>query len=97
MDTKRRRSSLPIARKSGSVVDWCVSFDRFSPWKFTVGLPGSSAGGRSCGFSPFLRKVFRLAQVPISVPVDGEVLGRHQARPHGLRPPSGEDFLVATT
>ena len=31
---------------SGSVVDWCVSLRRRSPWKLTVGFPGSS-GDRS--------------------------------------------------
>ena len=36
-------------RLSGSVVDWCVSFERRSPWKLTVGLPGSSSTVRgSC-------------------------------------------------
>jgi len=29
---------------SGSVFDACVWFDRFSPWKSTVALPGSSGG-----------------------------------------------------
>src|SRR5436190_8975536 len=37
---------------SGSVFDWCVSLDRFSPWKSTVALPGSSGG---TAFLPSLR------------------------------------------
>src|SRR5207253_2057828 len=33
-------------RASGSVVLWCVKFERFSPRKLTVGLPGSSGAAR---------------------------------------------------
>ena len=53
-------------RDSGSVVDACVWLPRFSPWKFTVGLPGSSGGPAA---SPSLRrKLFKLAQASINVP-----------------------------
>jgi len=36
-------AALRYSRASGSVSDWCVWFVRFSPRKFTVGLPGSSS------------------------------------------------------
>jgi hypothetical protein len=36
---------------SGSVFDACVSFDRRSPRKLTVGLPGSSDGGCFLSFA----------------------------------------------
>src|SRR5258706_572049 len=42
------------SRASGSVVDWCVSFRRDSPRKFTVGFFGSSGGG---GLLSFGRKL----------------------------------------
>ena len=45
---------------SGSVVDWCVSLRRRSPWKSTVGFPGSSGG--ALGAASRHRKLFRLAQ-----------------------------------
>ncbi len=40
---------LRASLDSGSLVDACVSFERFSPRKFTVGLPGSSGGNGSRG------------------------------------------------
>ena len=36
---------------SGSVVDGCVSLRRDSPWKLTVGFPGSSGGSRGSASS----------------------------------------------
>jgi hypothetical protein len=47
MAVKKSFASCPplvASRASGSVVDWCVSLLRFSPWNFTVGLPRSSGG-----------------------------------------------------
>ena len=51
---------------SGSVVDWCVSLRRRSPWKSTVGFPGSSGG--ALGAASRHRKLFRLAQASNCVP-----------------------------
>jgi len=63
---------------SGSVVETCVAFDRFSPRKFTVGFPGSSGGSPGAGITAFetfqARPRFQLR------PVDGEVLVRQQLR-----------------
>src|SRR5215207_3980360 len=53
---------------SASVVLWCLAFERFSPRKLTVGLPGSSGGGASAGGLSLGRKLFRLAAASISVP-----------------------------
>src|SRR3954464_13881709 len=55
-------------RASGSVVDWWVSLQRFSPWKSTVGLNGSSGGRRSLDFSFLDRKLFIDAHASMSVP-----------------------------
>src|SRR5271157_722014 len=55
------------SRASRSVVDSCVSFQRGSPRKSTVGLPGSSGGGAVSPAS-FFWKLFQLAQASISVP-----------------------------
>jgi hypothetical protein len=54
-----------INRASGSVVDAWVALVRRSPWKFTVGLPGSSGGVAP---APFFLKLFRPAQASIRVP-----------------------------
>jgi ribonuclease BN (tRNA processing enzyme) len=48
------------------VVDAWASFRRDSPWKFTVGLSGSSGGG--AGPSSMRRKLLRLAQASSKVP-----------------------------
>ena len=45
---------------SGSVVEACVSLARFSPWKFTVGFPGSSESEDER--FPFFWKLFCPAQ-----------------------------------
>ena len=68
---KQSFASLPFpflySRASGSVVLWWVAFERFSPWKSTDGLPGSSSV--VVGGSPsFGLKLFRLAAASISVP-----------------------------
>src|SRR5882762_92876 len=57
--------ALGISRASGSVVEACVALLRRSPWKFTVGLPGSSGGVRG---SPGFLKLFNPAQASIRVP-----------------------------
>src|SRR6185295_13566855 len=50
-------------------VDSCVLFERFCPWKFTVGLPGSSGlSSLRRGDSPFGWKLFKLAQPSTMVP-----------------------------
>jgi hypothetical protein len=53
---------------SGSVVDSCVSLLRFSPWKSTLVLLGSSGGGSSSFDEPFFLKLLRLAHASMSVP-----------------------------
>src|SRR6266571_1350790 len=69
MNTSFASFPLPLRsrRASGSVVLSCVAFERFSPWKSTDGLPGSSSvlwgGSPSRGL-----KLFRLAAASISVP-----------------------------
>src|SRR5580700_1185706 len=64
-------ASLPApflaSRDSRSVVDW-VALPRRTPWKLTLGLPGSSGGKRSLGCSPLGRKLLSDAQASISVP-----------------------------
>ena len=50
------------------MVDWWVALPRRSPWKLTLGLPGSSGGIRSLGCSPLGRKLLSDAQASISVP-----------------------------
>src|SRR4030088_933385 len=61
-------------RASGSVVEACVSFERFSPWKSTSALRPSVAGYSSgslfelsCGGS-FALKLFIEAQASMRVP-----------------------------
>src|SRR4051812_15426875 len=56
VDVTKRRLDVGVPHP-GSVVDAWVAFERFSPWKFTVGLPGSSGGSRSSGFSSLRRKL----------------------------------------
>jgi hypothetical protein len=57
---RRLRSELEQRQRPGALVLWCVAFERFSPRKLTVGLPGSSGGGLLGG--PSLgRKLLRLA------------------------------------
>ena len=50
---------------AGSVVDACVALRRRSPWRFTVGLPGSSGG---VGGAPLRLKLLSPAHASISVP-----------------------------
>src|SRR6266516_3479860 len=59
---------LRMSRASGSVVDACVWLVRSSPRKLTVGLPGSSGGGRSPGASSRGRKLLSEAHASIKVP-----------------------------
>src|SRR4029077_12304236 len=54
------------SRASESLFDACVSFDRRSPRKFTVGLPGSTGGGS--GLPAFGWKLFILAHASSNVP-----------------------------
>src|SRR5439155_17384 len=56
---------LRASRASGSVVEPWVVLLRRSPWKFTVGLPGSSGGA---GGASFRLKLLRLAHASTSVP-----------------------------
>src|SRR3712207_3310700 len=64
-------ASLPLPlrsrRASGSVVLAWVAFERRSPRKSTVGLPGSSTGSEGAA-SSLGRKLLRLAAASISVP-----------------------------
>jgi hypothetical protein len=54
-------------------------FERRSPWKLTVGLPGSSDGG-SLGGPSFGRKLLRLARGFDQRPVNREVLVAQQTQ-----------------
>jgi hypothetical protein len=63
-----RTSTLFAKRAWGSVVLWCVAFERFSPRRLTVGLPGSSGGGSSDGGVSLARKLLILAAASMSVP-----------------------------
>jgi hypothetical protein len=56
---------LRAKRASGSVVEPWVALKRRSPWKSTVGLPGSRGGGRGVSFR---RKLFSPAHASIKVP-----------------------------
>src|ERR1051326_3046559 len=67
-------------RASGSVVRWWVAFERFSPRKFTVGLPGSS-GWRLVGGRLVLRLEALQARRSLDErAVNREVLVREQAQ-----------------
>jgi hypothetical protein len=73
-------SPLRNSRASASVVERCVSFERFSPWKSRSPLRPGAGGVPEPSFG---RKLFRLAQAWISVPSTEEVLVRKQ--PFDLR------------
>ena len=70
--------ALAASFASGSVVDSCVSFERFSPWKSTVGLPGSS-GGVPRRLPSFFLKLLSDAHASISVPSTVKCSSAHQA------------------
>src|SRR5436189_2267884 len=85
------------SRASGSVVLWCVAFERFSPRKLKVGLPrssgGSSAGGLSLG-----RKALEAGGGLDQRAVNGEVLVREQPQRirlayHRVEELQGDDML----
>jgi hypothetical protein len=90
-------ASLPLPFRasfaSGSVVDSCVAFERFSLWKSTVGLPGSSGGRPIAGLLVLLAKALKRCPRLDQCAVDGEVLVAHQPGGTSLRHDGEKEFL----